>query len=185
MSRLPSRYLTCSRFLKGQSCVKSPIEEEDDNDGAASLDSSTRPVVITLGSWRNPPNHGTCGLLSFLPCLWNVQQLTPGTLVTLLQSWVRQRWDAEPRLALEGSELSGLTIQVGAVRQDGHYITYSDSWNSGARKPKLCARCSSSNWLNPDSNLYHAGLIEVSWGPDSWGPNTWLYTKELSSVAFS
>lgn len=62
----------------------------------------------------------------------------------------------------EGTEPSGLTLQVRAVRQDGHYITYSESWNSGARKPMLCVRCSSSNWLNPDSNLYHTDLIEVS-----------------------
>lgn len=30
------------------------------------------------------------------------------------------------RGAREGSELPGLTIQVKAVRQDGHYITYND-----------------------------------------------------------
>lgn len=90
----PSRSLTCSRFLRGQRCifcVKSPTEQEDDNDGAASLGSSRWPMAIMLGSWRNPPNHGACGPLSFLPRLWNVPQLTPGILPTLLQNWIRQR----------------------------------------------------------------------------------------------
>ena len=131
-------------------------------DGGDSLGSSRRPVVITFGSRRNLPNHGTCTPLSFLPYLWNVQQLTLEIVPTLLQSWIRKRGGAEPCLALEGTELPRLTLQVGAVRQDGHYITYSDSSNSGARKPKLCARCSCSNWLNLDSNLSYADLIEVS-----------------------
>lgn len=108
--------------------------------------------MITVGSWRNPRNHGT-STPSFLPYLWNVRQLTLGIVPTWLQSWIRKRGDAEPRVALEGTELPRLTLQVGAVRQDSHYITYSDSSNSGARKPKLCASCSSSDWLNPDSDL--------------------------------
>lgn len=123
---------------------------------------SLRPEMVTPESWRSSTHHGARGPLSFLPCLWNVQKLTPGIFPILLLNWVRQRWDAEPRLAPEGTEPPGLTLQVGAVRQDGHYVTYSESWNSGARKPMLCARCFSSNWLNPNSNLYHTDLIEVS-----------------------
>lgn len=119
---------------------------------------SQGPLVITPRS-RSPPNCGARGPLAFLSWLWNVQPLTPGLLPTLLWNWLRRRWDAEPRLS---PEPPGLTLQVGAVRQDRHYITYSESWNSGARKPMPCARCSSSNWLNPDSSLYYTDLIEVS-----------------------
>lgn len=122
---------------------------------------SQGPLVITPRSW-SPPNCGARGPLSFLPWLWNVQRLSPGLLPTLLRNWIRRRWDAEPRLSPEGTEPPGLTLQVGAVRQDRHYITYGESWNSRARKPMPCARCLSSNWLNPDSNIYYTDLIEVS-----------------------
>lgn len=91
MSPLPSRSLTYSRFPNCVFCVKSSVEKEDDNDGPGSLDSSKRPVVITLGSWKNLPNHGACGPLSFLPHLWNVQQFALGILPTWLQNWIRQR----------------------------------------------------------------------------------------------
>ena len=58
---------------------------------------------------------------------------------------------------------TGAYLQVRAIKQNGYYITYNELWNnSGARKPMLCAKCSSSNWLNPDSNLYHTDLIEIS-----------------------
>ena len=56
-----------------------------------------------------------------------------------------------------------LTLQVRPVGQDGYYKTYNKLWNnSGARKTRLCAKCSSSNWQNPNSNLYHADLFEIS-----------------------
>ena len=55
-----------------------------------------------------------------------------------------------------------LTLQVRPVGQDGYYKTYNKLWNnSGARKTMLCAKYSSSNWQNPNSNLYHPDLVEI------------------------
>lgn len=88
------------------------------------------------------------------------------------------RWWAT--LDCEGTEPPGLTLQVGAVGQDDPYVIHREPFTSGARKPMLCARCSSKpaeprfqclpHW--PDWSL--CGL---------WSPSFWLRHPKADNLA--